>query len=462
MTEKKEHFYFMGICGTAMGSAAVALKERGYQVSGSDAAVYPPMSTFLQSHGIEILDGYCASHVPDDADYVVIGNALSRGNPEVEVVLNRKLRYLSLPELMKEYFLRGKRNFVVTGTHGKTTTASILAWLMEFASLEPSFMIGGIPRNLGEGARLCDSDFVVMEGDEYDTAFFDKRSKFLHYLPEFVVVNNIEFDHADIFDSIEDIKLSFRRMLNIVPSGGRVCVNGDDPHCLEVVKNCPAPVTTVGMGEDCDLRIEGVEFAGGASSFVIEGEPYAIEMGGEFNVRNAAMAVCGARFAGIEPGVIREGLLKFEGIARRQEVRGITANGITVVDDFAHHPTAIREALKGMRRRFNGARVWAVFEPRSNTTRRNIFQLELPAALGEADAVCVSAVENPEKVAEGERLDPEQVIVALKEKGIPAFYEPGADSIVDRLKEESRKGDVVIVLSNGGFGGIHEKLLQAL
>lgn len=462
MSDTAKHFYFMGICGTAMGSAAVALKERGYQVSGSDASVYPPMSTFLQSHGIELKEGYSAEHVPEDADYIVVGNALSRGNPEVEAVLNGKLRYLSLPELLKEFFLRGKRNFVVTGTHGKTTTSSILAWLMESAGLEPSFMIGGIPRNFGEGARLMDSDFVVMEGDEYDTAFFDKRSKFLHYLPEFVVVNNIEFDHADIFDSIEDIKLSFRRMLNIVPAQGLVCVNGDDANCLEVSKNCPAPVKAVGMGDGCDVRIEKVEYRGGESAFVLDGESYVIGMDGEFNVRNAAMAICGARFAGIEVGAIRDALLKFEGIARRQEVRGVTESGITVVDDFAHHPTAIREALIGMRRRFNGARVWAVFEPRSNTTRRNIFQNELPEALSEADAVCVSAVEDVGKVAEDQRLDPEKMMARLKEKGVPAFYESGADSIVERLKEESRQGDVVIVLSNGGFGGIHEKLLLAL
>ncbi len=452
----------MGICGTAMGSAAVALKGRGYQVTGSDAAVYPPMSTFLQSHGIELKEGYCAQHVPEDADYIVVGNALSRGNPEVEAVLNRKLRYLSLPELLKEFFLRGKRNFVVTGTHGKTTTASILAWLMQSAGLEPSFMIGGIPRNFGEGARLRDSELVVMEGDEYDTAFFDKRSKFLHYLPEFVVVNNIEFDHADIFDSIEDIKLSFRRMLNIVPSEGLVCVNGDDANCLEVSKGCPAPVKTVGMGDGCDVRIEAVEYRGGESAFVLAGESYVIGMAGEFNVRNAAMAICGARFAGIEAQLIRQALLKFEGIARRQEVRGVTESGITVVDDFAHHPTAIREALIGMRRRFNGARVWAVFEPRSNTTRRNIFQNELSEALSEADAVCVLAVEDVGKVAEEQRLDPEKVMASLKEKGVPAFYESGADSIVERLKQESQEGDVVIVLSNGGFGGIHEKLLQVL
>ncbi|MCF6311823.1 MAG: UDP-N-acetylmuramate:L-alanyl-gamma-D-glutamyl-meso-diaminopimelate ligase [Verrucomicrobiales bacterium] len=462
MSEKVKHFYFMGICGTAMGSAAVALKERGYRVTGSDASVYPPMSTFLTGHGIELKEGYKEEHVPDDADYIVVGNAMSRGNPEVERVLNSKLRYLSLPELLKEFFLRGKRNFVVSGTHGKTTTSSLLAWLLEHAGLQPGFMIGGIPRNFGEGARLMDSDFVVMEGDEYDTAFFDKRSKFLHYLPEFVVVNNIEFDHADIFDSIEDIKLSFKRMLNIVPSNGLVCVNGDDANCLEVAEHCPAPVRTVGMGETCDVRIVQVEYRGGESAFVIEGEAYVIGMDGEYNVRNAAMAVCGARFAGVEPAVIREGLLGFKGIARRQEIRGVTESGITVVDDFAHHPTAIREALKGMRRRFEGARLWAVFEPRSNTTRRNVFQQELPDALSEADAVCVCAVEDPGKVAMEDRLDPERVMATLKEKGLPAFYEAGADAIVERLKSESREGDVVIVLSNGGFGGIHEKLLQAL
>ncbi len=462
MKPEETHFYFMGICGTAMGSVAAALVERGYRVSGSDAHVYDPMKGFLESRGIEILNGYDAANVPDDADYIVIGNAQSRGNVEVEAVLNDRRRYISLPEVLKEFFLRDRCNLVVSGTHGKTTTASMLAWLLQSAGKAPNYMIGGIPRNFGQGAKLGDSDYTVLEGDEYDTAFFDKRSKFIHYLPDFVVVNNIEFDHADIFDDVEQIKKSFEHMLRLVPSNGLICVNGDEQHCLDVVKQSHSPVKRVGFSDDCDLKIEDVAYSGGESSFTLEGERYSISMDGEFNVRNAAMAVCGARFVGIDPDAVRAGLASFEGVARRQDIRGTTARGITVVDDFGHHPTAIREALIGMRRRFSEGRVWAVFEPRSNTTRRAVFQQMLPDALSHADAVCISAVENLEKVPVEKRLDPEQVMEDLRKLGKPAFYEPDADAIVERLKAEAQDGDVIIVFSNGGFDGIHDKLLAAL
>ncbi len=464
MTPKPEdtHFYFMGICGTAMGSVAAALVERGYRVSGSDAKVYEPMKGFLESRGIEILNGYRAENIPEDADYIVIGNAQSRGNVEVEAVLNSRRRYISLPEVIKEFFLRGRVNLVVTGTHGKTTTASMLAWLLQSADLSPNYMIGGIPGNFGQGARLGESDYTVLEGDEYDTAFFDKRSKFIHYLPEFVAVNNIEFDHADIFDNVEQIQKSFEHMLRLVPGNGLICVNGDQKTCLDVAKGSLSPVRKVGFSADCDLRIEDVEYLGGESSFTLEAERYTLPMDGEFNVRNAAMAVCGALFVGISPDAVRTGLLSFLGVARRQEIRGTTARGITVVDDFGHHPTAIGEALIGMRRRFKDARIWAIFEPRSNTTRRSVFQQMLPDALSHADAVCISAVENLEKVPADQRLDPERVMDDLRKLDKPAFYEADADAIVERLKVEAQDGDVIIVFSNGGFDGIHDKLLAAL
>ena len=464
MTPKPEdtHFYFMGICGTAMGSVAAALVERGYRVSGSDAKVYDPMKSFLESRGIEILDGYRVENVPGDADYIVVGNAQSRGNVEVEAVLNTRRRYISLPEVLKEFFLRDRCNLVVSGTHGKTTASSMLAWLLQSAELEPNYMIGGIPRNFGQGARLGDSKFTVLEGDEYDTAFFDKRSKFIHYLPDFVVVNNIEFDHADIFDDVEQIKRAFEYMLRLVPSNGLICVNGDQENCLDVVKHSHSPVKRVGFSEYCDVKIEDLKYGAGESSFTLEDERYTIPMDGEFNVRNAAMAVCGARFVGIEPDAVRAGLESFEGVARRQDIRGKTERGITVVDDFGHHPTAIREALIGMRRRFREGRVWAIFEPRSNTTRRSVFQQMLPDALSHADAVCISAVENLEKVPAEQRLDPARVMDDLHKLDKPAFYEPDADAIVDRLKTEAQDGDVIIVFSNGGFDGIHEKLLAAL
>ena len=458
-----KHLYFMGICGTAMASVAAAFRDAGFRVTGSDSQVYDPMKSFLASRGIQILNGYRAENLPADVDYFIIGNAQSRGNPEVEAVLDRKLRYLSLPELLKEFFLWGRHNYVVSGTHGKTTTSSLLAWLFEHGGLNPNFVIGGLPANFGQGARLNGSDHVVLEGDEYDTAFFDKRSKFVHYLPEVAIVNNIEFDHADIYDDVDQVKLAFSRMIRLVPHNGLLLVNGDDPNCLEVLTtDAHCPVKRVGFGIDCDLHIEEVEYRGDGCAFTIEGERYDILMNGEFNVRNGAMAVCAARQAGISPGVIREGILGFKGVKRRQEVRGVTGRGITVVDDFAHHPTAIREALTGLRRRFNGSRLWAVFEPRSNTTRRKVFQHELPEALAQADAICVSAIAHPEKFPPSERLDTERVMSDLRTRGKPAFYEPNADAIVERLGTEARDGDVVIVFSNGGFENIHEKLLARL
>jgi len=444
-----------------MGSVAVAMKRRGFEVTGSDAHVYPPMSDYLSENGLDPARGYRAENIPAGADTIVIGNAISRGNDEAEAALDRRLLYVSLPEVLKEHFLRGRRNLVVSGTHGKTTTASMLAWLLENAGREPGFMIGGIPRNLGCGARFGDSEFNVLEGDEYDTAFFDKRSKFLHYLPELVVVNNIEFDHADIYSSLEEIKLSFRRLLNIVPRNGLALVNGDDAACLDVADGAPAPVRTLGLGENCDQRIEEIEYRPEGSSFRLGGQRYMVPMVGEFNVRNAAMAVAAAEFAGLSPEEIRAGLAAFEGIARRQELRG-EAGGVKVVDDFAHHPTAIRQAVEGLRQRWDGARLWVLFEPRSNTTRRNIFQKELAVALAAADIAVVAGVPDPEKVPAAERLDPAKLAADIGTRGGNGRYVETVPEIVGQVVAEARPGDVVAVLSNGGFGGIHKLLLESL
>ena len=456
---KKVHF--IGVCGTAMGSVAAAMKAKGYDVSGSDENVYPPMSTFLEQEGVVIQKGYKREHVPDDADVVVIGNAISRGNEEAETTLEKKCLYQSLPEVLKEHFLRGKRNLVVAGTHGKTTTTSILTWLLENAGKNPSHMIGGIPKNLGKGARFTDSDFVVLEGDEYDTAFFDKRSKFLHYLPEVAVINNIEFDHADIYDSIDEIKLTFSRLLRIVPRNGMAYVNADDANCLDVCKTAPAPITLVGFAEHADVRIEDVDYQETGSAFTLRGERYHIPMSGEFNVRNAAMAACAALFSGLSADEVREGLESFEGIARRQELRG-EVNGIKVIDDFAHHPTAIELAVKALRQQYDGARLWVIFEPRSNTTRRNIFQKELAQALSGADLAVVSGVPDPQKVEEEDRLDPSRLIDDINSLGNKGFYRETVGEIVDLVKDRAEYGDVVAVLSNGGFDGIHTKLLNSL
>ncbi|MCF7733462.1 MAG: UDP-N-acetylmuramate:L-alanyl-gamma-D-glutamyl-meso-diaminopimelate ligase [Akkermansiaceae bacterium] len=457
----KVRFHFTGICGTAMGAVAAAMKQRGFTVTGSDAGVYPPMSDFLRGQGITLSEGYREENIPEDAQVVVIGNAISRGNPEAEAALDRKLLYQSLPEVMKEFFLRGKRNLVVSGTHGKTTTASMLAWILRHAGRDPGFMIGGLPKNLGCGAHFTGSEFNVLEGDEYDTAFFDKRSKFLHYLPECVVVNNIEFDHADIYNNLDEIKLSFRRLLNIVPRCGRAFINGDDPNSLDVATGAPCPVTTVGFGAECGLRIGSISYDPDRSSFTLGGVAYSVRMTGEFNVRNAAMAVAVASFAGLDEAEIRAGLEAFDGVARRQELRG-EVNGIKVIDDFAHHPTAIGLAVRSLRQAYPGARLWVLFEPRSNTTRRAVFQNELAEALSTADFALVAAMPDLHKIPEDDRLDPVKLAEDIARHGGRGWYLTDIEAIVGRVKAEAVSGDVIAVLSNGGFGGIHQKLLEGL
>jgi UDP-N-acetylmuramate: L-alanyl-gamma-D-glutamyl-meso-diaminopimelate ligase len=454
-------FHFMGICGTAMGSVAAALRERGFKVTGSDESIYPPMSTFLQERGITLKEGYRPENIPADADVVVVGNAIKRGNPEVEAVLNRKLFYLSLPEVLRNYFLRGRHNLVVTGTHGKTTTTALLAWIMEKAGRKPGYLIGGIPKNFGEGARLNDSKYFVIEGDEYDSAFFDKRSKFIHYLPELVVINNIEFDHADIFNNLDEIKLSFRRLLNIVPQNGMVLLNGDDRNCVEVAKDCLAQMVEVGFSKNCAQRIRDVAYSSKGSRFKLGEDTFEVPLIGEFNVRNAAMAATAARFYDVPKAKIDNALKTFSGIARRQELRG-EERGVKVIDDFGHHPTAISQTLTALRHRYAGHRIWAIFEPRSNTTRRAVFQKQLPDALKLADGVFISEVAKLEQIPEEERLHPEAVMKAIAQSGRPAFYEKNASAIVDRIVPMLKPKDIVAVFSNGGFDNIHEKLLEKL
>jgi len=459
--EAPKKFHFLGICGTAMASVAAALKERGFKVTGSDENVYPPMSTFLQEKGVSLKEGYRAENIPADADVVVIGNAMKRGNPEVEAVLNRKLLYLSLPEVLKNYFLRGRHNLVVTGTHGKTTTTALLTWIMEKAGRKPGYVIGGLPKNLGQGARLNDSKYFVIEGDEYDSAFFDKRSKFIHYLPELLIINNIEFDHADIFNDLDEIKLSFRRLLNIVPRNGMVLVNGDDANCVEVARDCLAQMIEVGFSKNCAQRIRDVASSAEGSRFKLGDEMFEIPLVGEFNVHNAAMAAMAARFYDVPKAKIDSAFKTFSGIARRQELRG-EARGVKVIDDFGHHPTAIANTLEALRHRYRGNRLWAIFEPRSNTTRRAVFQQQLPDALKLADGVFIAQVAKLEQIPEEERLNPERVVAAIAKAGRPAFYEQNADVIVDRIVPMLRPNDVVAVFSNGGFDNIHEKLLTRL
>ena len=452
--------HFTGICGTAMASAAAAMKERGFVITGSDQNVYPPMSTFLEQQGIEVMSGYRAENVAHNPDLVVIGNAISRGNEEAEEVLDQRMRYCSMAELLKEFFIRGKRSLVVAGTHGKTTTTSLLAWVFEHNGHSPSFLIGGIPGNLGQGARFNDSDWFIIEGDEYDTAFFDKRSKFVHYLPEVCILNNLEFDHADIFENLAAIQKSFSHLIRLVPRNGLLLANGDEPNLAPLIENAPCPVSRFGIDDGNDLRAGQLELRADDSSFELGGEHYTVPMVGELNVRNAlAVAAC-ARHCGLSREQIQSAFDSFVGIKRRMDIRG-EAGGITVIDDFGHHPTAIRETLKALRIKYGRRNIHAVFEPRSNTTRRNIFQQDLVDAFADADGIVLSQVARLDQLDASERLNPEKLMEDLRASGKSAAYLADVDAIVSHLAGACTEGDVVCVFSNGGFGGIHDKLLSA-
>ncbi len=444
-----------------MASAAAAMQEKGVKVTGSDQNVYPPMSTFLASRNINVISGYAEQNLSHKPDLVVIGNAISRGNPEAEYVLDHKLPYCSLPELLKQFFIRGKRSIVVTGTHGKTTTTSLLTWVFESNGLNPSYLIGGIPTNLGQGARFTDTEWFIIEGDEYDTAFFDKRSKFIHYLPEVAIINNLEFDHADIFENLDAIKTSFKHFIKLIPRNGMLIANGDDTNLRPLLNVTHCPIKRFGLGEGNAVQAFNIRYGPTATSFEIPSFKFHTNFVGELNVRNALAVIACAKHCGLKNQQIQEAFNTFKGIKRRMEVRGI-AGGITVLDDFGHHPTAIRETLRALRIKYPTSKVWAIFEPRTNTTRRNIFQNELVSAFADANGVVVSQVARLELLDPSVRLDPARLMEDLKKEGKDTAYLPDADSIVAHMGKAAQGGDVICVFSNGGFGDIHVKLLERL
>lgn len=444
-----------------MASVAAALNERGVQVTGSDQNVYPPMSTFLQDRGIEVREGYREQNLADAPELVVVGNAVSRGNPEAEAVLERKMRYCALPELLKEAFIRGKRSLVVAGTHGKTTTTSLLAWVFEHNGLNPSYLIGGIPNNFSQGARFTESEWFIVEGDEYDTAFFDKRSKFVHYLPEVAVINNLEFDHADIFANLREVQTSFRRMVDLIPRNGLLVANGDDANVEHLLEQHHCPVQRFGLGSMNEVQATRLAYSESGSSFSVGGTEFRLPMVGELNVRNALGVIAVARHCGLSDVQIQTAFESFLGIQRRMEIRG-EVGGVTVIDDFAHHPTAIAETLKAVRLRFPGRKIWALFEPRSNTTRRAVFQRELVEALSQADEVVVAEVVRQDQLPEHDRLDPVALTESLRVNEVTAVHLPEVESIVEHVVAHASSGDVICALSNGGFGGVHDRLLASL
>ncbi len=465
------HYHLIGICGTAMASLAGMLQARGHRVTGSDENVYPPMSTMLESLGISIMHGYEAAHLTPAPDCVVVGNAIPRGNPEVESALDRRLLSRSLPEVLKEEFIRGRRSLVVTGTHGKTTTTSLAAWVMDRGGLDPSFLVGGVVQNFGAGFRVTKSDYFIIEGDEYDTAYFDKGPKFMHYLPELAIVNNIEFDHADIYQDLAAVKVAFRRFMNIVPGNGRLIVGWDSPHVREVVgelgEKLFTQLETFGMGGDARWQARGIDHAGGITRFRVfrdgrEWASFESPLIGTFNVLNSLAVVIAADAWGVERAAIAEALATFKSVRRRCEVRG-EVNGVTVIDDFAHHPTAVRETLTALRLRYKDRRIIAVFEPRSRTSCHATFQDDYVDAFSAADYVIIARVFDAPRAAEmGGVLDTAKLIDDITAQNKPALSVTDVDEIVQRLRAELRSGDVVAIMSNGGFGGIHEKLIVAL
>ena len=465
------HYHLIGICGTAMASLAGMLQARGHLVTGSDQNVYPPMSTMLESLGIRVMQGYKSEHLTETPDCVVVGNAIPRGNPEVEEALNRKLLYRSQAEIVKEEFIRGRHSLAVAGTHGKTTTTSIASWVMDQGGLDPTFLIGGVAQNFGTSFRVTESDYFIIEADEYDTAYFDKGPKFMHYLPELAIVNNIEFDHADIYPDLNAVKLAFRRFMNLVPANGRLIAGWDSPNVRAVVesmgKRLFTTVETFGTTSEAKWQIREPRFGAGLSAFKVfrEGEfwgEFSTPLLGEFNLLNCLAVIVAADAWGVTRERISEALETFKNVKRRAEVRG-EKRGITVIDDFAHHPTAVRETLRALRSRYEGRRLVAVFEPRSWSSRLSVFQKDYADAFTAADYVVIASVFDSQKVTEkGRALNTVELIEDISRQGKPAFAFADAEQILSHLTPELREGDVVAIMSNGGFGGIHEKLLAAL
>ncbi len=469
--QDRKHIHLIGICGTAMGSLAGMLQLRGHRVTGSDAAAYPPMSDLLRGLGITITEPFSERNLAPRPDLVIVGNAMSRGNVEVEAVLDQRIPFESLARTIHEEFLIGRESLVVAGTHGKTTTTSMLAWIYQVASqtqpeLAPSFLIGGVAENFRTSFQLRDGRPFILEGDEYDTAFFDKGPKFMHYFPDAFILTSVEFDHADIYRDLDAVKTAFKRLVNLVPRCGRIVAYDGSENVTECVAKSVCPVERYGFGQNSTWRLEGLQQQQGHTRWRVlhNGVRWAeldLPMAGEHNALNATAAAALAAGQGVEQSSIVTALSTFQSVKRRLEVRAVV-NNVTVIDDFAHHPTAIRETLKALRASYPRGRLWAVLEPRSNTLRRNVFERELVDSLSLADEVVLAGVFKQESIPESERLHPEAVVRGVTAAGRPAILLPDANAIVDQIAPRLRPGDVVAILSNGGFDGIYDKLPRRL
>ena len=450
-----------------MASLAGLLQLQGHRITGSDIAAYPPMSDLLQSLGIPIMEPYAEENLDPVPDLVVIGNALSRGNPEVERVLDERIPFTSMAALLRDEFLKGRSSQVVAGTHGKTTTTSMLAWIHQVAAranaaLEPSFLIGGVAENFGTSFQLRPTRTFIVEGDEYDTAFFDKGPKFLHYFPDALILTHVEFDHADIYADLEAVKIAFKRLVNLVPRRGLIVAYDGSENVTECVERAFCPVERYGFSKNSNWQIRNLHYEGGRMRWQLcrAGAAWLnleMSLAGEHNALNATAAAALAAAQGIDGGVIQEALASFKSVKRRLEVRA-EIGGITIIEDFAHHPTAIRETLRALRAVYPGRRLWAVLEPRSNTLRRKVLADDLVASLQIADYAVLAGVFQQGRIPEEERLHPDEVVRALNTAGTPAELLVDANAIVEAVSPRLAKGDVVAILSNGGFDGIYDKL----
>jgi UDP-N-acetylmuramate: L-alanyl-gamma-D-glutamyl-meso-diaminopimelate ligase len=462
------HIHLIAVCGVGMASLAGLLQSRGYRLTGSDQNIYPPMSNYLAEIGIEILSGFRAEHLSPRPDLVVVGNAVSRNNPEAQAMLSQDIPYISFPQALGRFLIGARTSLVITGTHGKTTTTALAAWVFNCAGLDPGFFVGGVPLNFGNGWQVGGGDHVVLEGDEYDTAFFDKGPKFLHYRPRNVILTSVEFDHADIYQDLDHVKTAFARLMDIIPGDGLLVVCGDYPVATEIAATARCQRITYGSGGDVDWTPANPQFHEGRTFFApcyrgkAEGRIEAAVIG-RHNVMNALAVYAMGRMMGIEREKLLDGFRTFRGVKRRQEIRG-ERRGVLVIDDFAHHPTAVRETIEAVKAAYCGRRLWAVFEPRSNTSKRNIFEKEFAAALALADRIVVAGVYQPEKVPESERLSVTNLVRELNHRTADdraRTIESAAD-IAATIAQDARHGDVVLVMSNGGFDAVQEKILQAL
>ena len=462
------HIHLIAVCGVGMASLAGLLQSRGYRVTGSDQNVYPPMSTYLEEIGIDVVAGFHADHLVPRPDLVVVGNAVSRTNPEAQAVLAQHIPHVSFPQALGEFLIGARKALVVAGTHGKTTTTALAAWVFKCAGLDPGFFVGGVPVNFASGWNIGAGDHVVIEGDEYDTAFFDKGPKFLHYRPGNIILTSVEFDHADIYRDLGHVKGAFLRLMEIIPPDGSLVFCGDYPIAGEIAVAARCRRVSYGDGSGNDWSAINLEFLPGQTFF----EPCyrgksdgRIEVGliGRHNVKNALAVYALSRAMGIERANLLDGFASFRGVKRRQEIRG-ERRGVLVMDDFAHHPTAVRDTIEAVRSAYSGRRLWAIFEPRSNTSKRNIFEKEFAAALGLADRIVVASVYQPEKVADSERLSVHNVVTEINRRGggDRARNLANAEAIAAAIGREALAGDLVLVMSNGGFDNVQEKILQAL